>query len=87
MRTLLFVLLFLVVLAGCVAIPKPDWNPGGVQPAPQTGERATCPLPAQWTWNKEYSKWICVATPVYYGPMCPYPYGYSQSLIFYHWRR
>lgn len=84
MNVVIFALV--AVLAGCVSIPKPDWNPGNTAPAPQTGERATCPLPAQWVWNAKYSQWVCVATPaycgamyysphVYYGPVHPWP-GY-----------
>lgn len=66
MKTNVVIFALVAVLAGCISIPKPDWNPGGTPPAPQTGERATCPLPAQWVWNVKYSQWICVATPAYY---------------------
>ena len=76
MRNLLVALFVLVALAGCLSIPKPDWNPGTTAPAPQTAtERPTCPLPAQWDWNYTYKQWVCVVPPpiVYYGPT--YYYG------------
>ena len=71
------VLLCLVVLAGCVSIPKPDWNPGDTPLAPQKGERAMCPLPAQWGWNAKHKQWVCAPMPVpacYYGSCFPAVY-------------
>ena len=63
-----------ILLASCVSIPKPDWNPGTTAPAPQAAaERPTCTLPAQWAWNDTYKQWICVVPPpcysCYYGPV------------------
>lgn len=61
------------MLAGCVGIPKPDWNPGYTRPAPQTEKEAkeTCKLPSKWGWSKEHKKWVCAYTPpvIYYGPV------------------
>ena len=70
MKTVAVVLTALLV--GCVSIPKPDWNPGDTPPAPQKGERETCPLPAQWGWNAKYKQWVCAPVsacywPTYYG--------------------
>ena len=75
MKTLFAVLFVSAFLTGCIAIAKPDWNPGTTAPVPQVGERPVCTLPAQWAWNNTYSQWICVVPPpiVYYGPT--YYYG------------
>lgn len=93
MKNLVLVfVLFFSVLAGCVSIQKPDWNPGDTPPEPQKGERQMCPLPAQWGWNAKYKQWICAPMPtcygscfpsVYYGPPAyygpsVYPWGYCR---------
>jgi|SRR3989344_4711761 len=89
MRNLLVALFVLVALAGCLSIPKPDWNPGTTAPAPQTAaERPTCTLPAQWVWVENHKNWLCMAVPsyvyeppVYYWPTiiyCPVRYGPPQ---------
>lgn len=70
-----FLVAAVFLLTGCVGIPKPDWNPGNTPPAPQTGERQTCPLPAQWGWSKKYKQWVCA--PMYYLP--PYSIYYGPS--------
>ena len=79
MKKLAFSVLFAtaVLFAGCISIPKPDWQPGTTAPAPIVGVRPTCTLPAQWAWNNIYSQWVCVVpppvyyypAPVYYGPV------------------
>ena len=69
MKKLAFSVLFAtaVLFAGCISIPKPDWQPGTTAPAPIVGVRPTCTLPAQWAWNNIYSQWVCVVPPpVYY---------------------
>lgn len=67
-------LFIVIILVGCVGIQKPDWNPGTTKTASQTVEKATCPLSAEWVWNKEHAQWVCVVSPPrYYGPMY-YPY-------------
>lgn len=69
MKTNFVVSALVAVLAGCVSIPKPDWNPGDTPPEPQKGERQTCPLPAEWGWNAKYKQWVCAVAPAYYGSM------------------
>lgn len=78
---ILFIVLFTLLIAGCACYPVyeqgyyiPDQIPVG----------KVCDL----------SGWFCqpvYAAPTYTNPPTPYPYGlyggYSQSLIFYHWRR
>ena len=80
METRFFVLLVSVFLAGCISIPKPDWNPGGTKPKQyEEGKRPMCPLPAQWVWIDKEKQWLCVAVPSYYS----YGYYYGPSLHYY----
>lgn len=90
MKSALIAIAFAVLAAGCAGIPKPDWTPGNTPPRPQVGERATCPLLAEWAWNGEHKQWVCVPTrptyyypPVYYGPAYPVygPIIYGPAFI------
>ncbi len=92
MAKMIFALFAVVILASCISIPKPDWQPGNTAPAPQTAERPTCPLPAQWAWNNTYSQWVCVVPPpvVYpypvYGPVWYGPPFIIRHRHYGHWR-